>query len=326
MGDDILILAFVIIVIGGIGSIKGAFIAAMVVGQIDIVGRAFLPDMLKTFMSSSAASSAAPAISQVLVYVLMAVVLVGARPACSASAHDGRSPHAARDRDGPDPAGAGGPAAAHPGIRPALPAVDRHAHRHLVDRRGQPQHDPGLWRACQFRPRDVLRHRRLCGRHPVGRGHLQRLDPVAGRPAGGDGVGGPDRRAVAPDARPLLHHDHIGFRPARLLRGQRTRSLWRRRRAQHQPQPLPRPDRPARQGELLLAVLCLALRQPVVLRPLRQLPFRSGAPRRQVERAAHDGAGLPGVPLPLGGVHHLRCVRRPRWHPARQRGRLCLPP
>jgi branched-chain amino acid transport system permease protein len=76
MGDDILILAFVIIVIGGIGSIKGAFVAAMAVGQIDIVGRAFLPDLLKTFLSTSAASSAAPAISQVLIYVVMAAVLV----------------------------------------------------------------------------------------------------------------------------------------------------------------------------------------------------------------------------------------------------------
>ncbi len=76
MGDDILILAFVIIVIGGIGSIKGAFVAAMVVGQIDIVGRAFLPDLLKTFMSTATASSAAPAISQVLVYIVMAGVLV----------------------------------------------------------------------------------------------------------------------------------------------------------------------------------------------------------------------------------------------------------
>jgi branched-chain amino acid transport system permease protein len=76
MGDDILIVAFVIIVIGGIGSIKGAFVAAMVVGQIDIVGRAFLPDLLKTFLSTSAASSAAPAISQVLVYIVMAGVLV----------------------------------------------------------------------------------------------------------------------------------------------------------------------------------------------------------------------------------------------------------
>ena len=76
MGDDILILAFVIIVIGGIGSIKGAFVAAMIVGQIDIVGRAFLPDLLKAFMGPAAASGAAPAISQVLVYVLMAGVLV----------------------------------------------------------------------------------------------------------------------------------------------------------------------------------------------------------------------------------------------------------
>jgi branched-chain amino acid transport system permease protein len=76
MGDDILILALVIIVIGGIGSIKGAFVAAMIVGQIDIVGRAFLPDLLKSFLSPASASAAAPAISQVLIYVLMAGVLV----------------------------------------------------------------------------------------------------------------------------------------------------------------------------------------------------------------------------------------------------------
>jgi len=76
MGDDILILAFVIIVIGGIGSIKGAFVAAMVVGQIDIVGRAFLPELLKAFMPPASASAAAPAISQVAIYVVMAGVLV----------------------------------------------------------------------------------------------------------------------------------------------------------------------------------------------------------------------------------------------------------
>jgi branched-chain amino acid transport system permease protein len=76
MGDDILIVAFVIIVIGGIGSIKGAFVAAMMVGQIDIVGRAFLPDMLRAFLDPAAASAAAPAISQVLIYVVMAAVLV----------------------------------------------------------------------------------------------------------------------------------------------------------------------------------------------------------------------------------------------------------
>ena len=48
----------------------------MLVGQIDIFGRSYLPDLLKTFLSPTAASGAAPAISQVLVYVLMAGVLV----------------------------------------------------------------------------------------------------------------------------------------------------------------------------------------------------------------------------------------------------------
>jgi branched-chain amino acid transport system permease protein len=76
MGDNVLILAFVIIVIGGIGSIKGAFAAAMVVGLIDTVGRAFLPDFLKLFLSNSAASTAAPALSSMLIYLLMAGVLV----------------------------------------------------------------------------------------------------------------------------------------------------------------------------------------------------------------------------------------------------------
>ena len=76
MGDDILILAFVIIVIGGIGSIKGAFVAAMMVGQIDIFGRTYLPDLLKTFLSPAAASGAAPALSQMMVYIVMAGVLV----------------------------------------------------------------------------------------------------------------------------------------------------------------------------------------------------------------------------------------------------------
>jgi len=76
MGDNILILAFVIIVIGGIGSIKGAFIAAMTVGLIDTFGRSYLPEILKGFLSLSAASTAAPALSSMLIYLLMAGVLV----------------------------------------------------------------------------------------------------------------------------------------------------------------------------------------------------------------------------------------------------------
>ena len=76
MGDDILILAFVIIVIGGIGSIRGAFMAAIFVGMIDTLGRAFLPDLLRKVLSSTAASTAAPAMSSMLIYLLMAIVLV----------------------------------------------------------------------------------------------------------------------------------------------------------------------------------------------------------------------------------------------------------
>ena len=46
MGENILILAFVVIIIGGIGSIRGAFVAAILVGLVDTIGRAFLPDLL----------------------------------------------------------------------------------------------------------------------------------------------------------------------------------------------------------------------------------------------------------------------------------------
>ena len=61
MGENILILAFVVIIIGGIGSIRGAFVAAILVGLIDTIGRAFLPDLLRLVMSSRGASTVAPA-------------------------------------------------------------------------------------------------------------------------------------------------------------------------------------------------------------------------------------------------------------------------
>jgi branched-chain amino acid transport system permease protein len=76
MGENILILAFVVIIIGGIGSIRGAFIASIMVGLIDTIGRAFLPDLLRLFLSYSAASSAGPALSSMLIYMLMAAILV----------------------------------------------------------------------------------------------------------------------------------------------------------------------------------------------------------------------------------------------------------
>jgi branched-chain amino acid transport system permease protein len=79
MGENILILAFVVIVIGGIGSIRGAFVAALIVGLIDTLGRAFLPDLLQAVLSTNAALTLAPALSSMSIYMLMAAILV-ARP------------------------------------------------------------------------------------------------------------------------------------------------------------------------------------------------------------------------------------------------------
>ena len=75
MGENILILAFVVIVIGGIGSIRGALVGALLVGIVDTIGRAFLPILFGYFFQPRVASAAGPAIASVTIYLLMAVVL-----------------------------------------------------------------------------------------------------------------------------------------------------------------------------------------------------------------------------------------------------------
>jgi branched-chain amino acid transport system permease protein len=76
MGDNILILALVIIVIGGLGSVRGAFLAALIVGLIDALGRAYMPNLLRLILSPVAASTAAGALSSVAIYILLAVILL----------------------------------------------------------------------------------------------------------------------------------------------------------------------------------------------------------------------------------------------------------
>lgn len=76
MGEPVLILAFVVIVIGGIGSIKGALVGAILVGMVDTMGRALLPSFFQLFMSNSDATSIGSALASMLIYVLMALVLV----------------------------------------------------------------------------------------------------------------------------------------------------------------------------------------------------------------------------------------------------------
>jgi branched-chain amino acid transport system permease protein len=76
MGENILISAFVVVTIGGIGSIRGAFVAALLVGLVDTIGRAFVPDLLHRFLSDSAASNLGRSLSSMMIYLLMAIVLV----------------------------------------------------------------------------------------------------------------------------------------------------------------------------------------------------------------------------------------------------------
>ena len=75
MGELILIEVFVVIVIGGIGSIRGALAGALIVGMVDTFGRAFLKPALATVLSPAAAQAAGPALASMLIYLLMAVVL-----------------------------------------------------------------------------------------------------------------------------------------------------------------------------------------------------------------------------------------------------------
>jgi branched-chain amino acid transport system permease protein len=75
MGEDILILTFVVIVIGGIGSIRGALVGALLVGLIDTLGRAFLPALFKLFLDPATADGVGASLASMAIYILMALVL-----------------------------------------------------------------------------------------------------------------------------------------------------------------------------------------------------------------------------------------------------------
>jgi branched-chain amino acid transport system permease protein len=76
MGEQILILAFVVVVIGGVGSIRGAFYGALLAGLIDTMLRAFLPGLLRQVMAGSSADALGGGLSSMGVYLLMAIVLL----------------------------------------------------------------------------------------------------------------------------------------------------------------------------------------------------------------------------------------------------------
>ena len=76
MGEPVLILAFVVIVIGGIGSISGALVGSILVGLTDTLGRTLLPLLFSTFMDNASATSTGSALASMLIYILMAAILV----------------------------------------------------------------------------------------------------------------------------------------------------------------------------------------------------------------------------------------------------------
>lgn len=76
MGEQILILTFVVIIIGGIGSVRGALVGALLVGLVDTYGRAFLPVIMRNLFEPSVADNVAASLSSITIYLLMALVLI----------------------------------------------------------------------------------------------------------------------------------------------------------------------------------------------------------------------------------------------------------
>ena len=75
MGESILIQTLVVIIVGGIGSIRGAFLGALIIGVVDTIGRTFLPIWMAKLMDLNTAQAAGPALASMLIYILMAAVL-----------------------------------------------------------------------------------------------------------------------------------------------------------------------------------------------------------------------------------------------------------
>jgi len=87
MGEPVLILALVVIVIGGIGSVKGALVASVLVGLVDTLGRVFLPNIIGLFIHNENVATLSASLASVLVYILMAIILA-LRPQGLFSIHD----------------------------------------------------------------------------------------------------------------------------------------------------------------------------------------------------------------------------------------------
>ncbi len=76
MGEQVLITTFVVLVVGGIGSIRGAFVGALLIGMCDTMGRAYAPMLLKLWLSGPLADGLGASLASIMIYLVMAVALV----------------------------------------------------------------------------------------------------------------------------------------------------------------------------------------------------------------------------------------------------------
>jgi branched-chain amino acid transport system permease protein len=205
MGSQVLIICFVVVVIGGIGSVKGAMAASLMIGLAETFGQVLVPE-----------------VAGMLVYVLMAIVLVWRPQGLFGRSGDEFPPHSASTLARARPAGpvpAGGEHFLHA-------VADQGAdHGHL---RHEPRSAGRLHRPGQLRPCRLLRSCRLCA-------GLDDAEVRGGQPvvvaAGGDrrlcAVCADHRHAGAAHARHLLHHGHAGLRTDAVLRLSRHQARWR---------------------------------------------------------------------------------------------------
>ena len=300
MGENILILAFVVIIIGGIGSIRGAFVAAIIVGLIDTIGRAFLPDLVRAFRQLQR----------------------GLEPRAVAVVDDDL--HA-------DGGGAGVPAGrsvpggeqmtalAHPAQR-----VRRRAARCCSRCCRSIARSPATTFLMSLFTRILILAMAAVSLNLImGFGGMVSFGHAAYLGIGGYAVGilakeginsgfvqwpvalaglgavrARRRRALPAHPRRLFHHDHARLRADGLLRRDRARPLRRRRRADDlQAQPVRRSDQSVEQDGLLLSVLRAAAGDRLSRLAAGQFALRHGDPGRALQRAAHARHRLSDVPL-----------------------------
>lgn len=76
VGDNFLILSFVVIVIGGIGSLKGAIVGSIILGLVDTWARTYLPRGLENVLEASSAATVGASLASAMIYLVMIIILL----------------------------------------------------------------------------------------------------------------------------------------------------------------------------------------------------------------------------------------------------------